>query len=146
MSIETTTPALYDDWVQAIDPPEVIRAEACPYCGNKPEFVDSAAIYGRSYGMIYLCRPCDAYVGVHNGSNKPKGRLANAELRDMKKQAHADFDRLWKEFGMTRKEAYAWLTAELEIVPEHTHIGMFNCRMCQLTMDVIQLARDVGEF
>lgn len=48
----------------------------CDYCGGPTEYVDSSVIYGRSYGMIYLCRPCRAYVGVHRGTNKPLGRLA----------------------------------------------------------------------
>ena len=30
-----------------------------------------------------------AYVGVHKGTDKPLGRLANAELRYWKKRAHA---------------------------------------------------------
>ena len=64
----------------------------CDYCGRQAEYVDSAEIYnGKSYGMIYLCRPCKAYVGVHRGSDKPLGRLADAELREWKKRAHAAF-------------------------------------------------------
>ena len=31
--------------------------------------------------MIYICKPCDAYVGVHKGTDKALGRLANKELR-----------------------------------------------------------------
>lgn len=42
----------------------------CPYCGERAEFVDSAEVYhGQSYGLIYLCRPCDAYVGCHECSS-----------------------------------------------------------------------------
>lgn len=54
----------------------------CPYCGRVAKYVDSSVIYyGHSYGMAYLCRPCNAYVGVHSGTDRPKGSLANAELR-----------------------------------------------------------------
>jgi len=56
--------------------------------------------------MIYLCRSCDAYVGVHKGTDKPKGRLANAELREYKKKAHSAFDPLWRFGGMMRRQAY----------------------------------------
>ena len=35
--------------------------------------VDSAVIYGRSYGPIYLCIICGAYVGCHPGSTRPPG-------------------------------------------------------------------------
>ena len=57
------------------------REVYCDYCGRRPEYVDSAVSYGKSYGMTLLCSPCNAYVGVHDGTNKPLGRLANAELR-----------------------------------------------------------------
>lgn len=67
---------------------EIFTGKICPYCGKPTEFVDSSVIYGRSYGMIYLCRDCRAYVGVHKGTNQALGRLANAELRDAKKEAH----------------------------------------------------------
>ena len=92
----------------------------CPYCGKRAEFVDSAEVYhGRSYGMIYLCRPCDAYVGCHgNGKgDSPKGRLANAELRRWKIAAHNAFDPLWKfgPFRGLRNSAYAWLAEQMGV-------------------------------
>ena len=72
-----------------------MRKVYCDYCGRETEYVDSKVIYGKSYGKIYLCRNCMAYVGVHKGTDKPLGRLANAELRNWKKAAHAVFDPLW---------------------------------------------------
>ena len=47
-----------------------MRNVYCPYCGQQAEYVDSKVIYGRSYGMAYLCRNCDAYVGVHRGTDE----------------------------------------------------------------------------
>lgn len=76
-----------------------MRKVYCDYCGRETEYVDSKVIYGKSYGKIYLCRNCMAYVGVHKGTDKPLGRLANAELRNWKKAAHAVFDPLWKYGG-----------------------------------------------
>ena len=46
----------------------ILSGKICPYCGNRTEYVDSSVIYGRSYGMIYLCWDCMAYVGVHKGT------------------------------------------------------------------------------
>lgn len=69
-----------------------MRKVYCDYCGRQAEYVDSKVVYGKSYGMMYLCRNCMAYVGVHKGTDKPLGRLANAELRYWKKRAHAVFD------------------------------------------------------
>jgi hypothetical protein len=62
----------------------------CSYCEAQALLVDSAVVYGRSYGSIYLCvnwPKCDAYVGVHDGGNQPKGTMANAELRTWRKKA-----------------------------------------------------------
>lgn len=108
----------------------------CPYCGKQAEFVDSIEIYGTSYGMAYWCRDCDAYVGCHKGTDKPLGRLANAELRKWKMRAHAAFDLLWKGRFMRRWQAYAWLASELDIPSEKCHIGMMDIHMCQKVIDV----------
>ena len=48
----------------------ILSGKICPYCGNRTEYVDSSVIYGRSYGMIYLCWDCMAYVGVHKGTDR----------------------------------------------------------------------------
>ena len=47
-----------------------VRKVYCDYCGRETEYVDSKVIYGKSYGKIYLCRNCMAYVGVHKGDRK----------------------------------------------------------------------------
>ena len=73
----------------------------CPYCGKEAELIDSSVIYGRSYGMAYICFDCDAYVGTHKGTEKPLGRLANAELRKWKMRAHDAFDPIWKSRKMS---------------------------------------------
>lgn len=117
----------------------------CDYCGRRAEFVDSKVIYGKSYGMIYLCRCCPgyAYVGVHKGTDRPLGRLADMELRELKKLAHAAFDPLWKEgrFKGHRKAAYAWLSEQMGLPQEKTHIGMFDTAQCERVVQICQEER-----
>ena len=115
----------------------------CDYCSRRAEFVDSKIIYGKSYGMIYLCRNCMAYVGVHKGTAKPLGRLANAQLRYWKKRAHAEFDPLWKygRFRGCRNAAYAWLAKELGLPVENTHIGMFDVTTCRRVVTICNYER-----
>jgi len=108
----------------------------CDYCGRSAEYVDSKAVYGSSHGMIYLCRPCNAYVGVHKGTDQPKGRLANAELREYKKKAHSAFDPLWRYGGMTRRQAYQWLSGQMRIPEPEAHIGMFDVARCIRAIEV----------
>lgn len=127
-------------------------APVCPYCSNESQLVDSAVVYGRSYGPIYLCQPCDAYVGVHKGTTKPLGRLANKELRGWKQRAHAAFDPLWqhklakrrRERGpeykkhWARNSGYAWLAKQLGIERNDCHIGMFDVETCKRVVEICQ--------
>lgn len=112
----------------------------CDYCGRKAELVDSKVIYGTSYGMMYLCRHCNAYVGCHKGTDRPLGRLADAELRYWKKAAHAVFDPLWRQgrFRGQRKAAYEWLAEQMGLPVEQTHIGMFDIAQCKQAIKIVQ--------
>lgn len=112
----------------------------CPYCGNPAVLTDSAEVYRQSYGMIWICRPCKAWVGCHKKSkrNAPLGRLANASLRAAKTRAHASFDPLWKRkaanTGMShtraRQMAYAWLARKMGLTTFEAHIGKFDEAQC----------------
>ena len=113
----------------------IYRGLLCPYCKNKSEFVDSKEVYGKSFGMIYLCRPCKSWVGTHENSSKALGRLANAELREAKKEAHLYFDKLWNRGQISRKKAYKMLSDHLKLPKEYTHIGMFNIDTCNKVVE-----------
>lgn len=67
---------------------EILSGRICPYCHVPTEYKNSIEVYGVDYGMIYYCPQCGAYVGVHKGTDRAKGRLANAELRRCKIEAH----------------------------------------------------------
>ena len=126
----------------------ILSGKICPYCGNRTEYVDSSVIYGRSYGMIYLCWDCMAYVGVHKGTDRALGRLANTELREAKKEAHFYFDqiaktnlinKIWKKHipnTSNRNRAYLWLSIQLGIPHEVCHIGMFGVEDCKRVVDL----------
>lgn len=125
-----------------------MRKVYCDYCGRRAEYVDSKIIYGKSYGMIYLCRcePSGAYVGVHKGTDKPLGRLANGQLRYWKKRAHDAFDPLWKygKFKRRRNAAYAWLAEQMGLPVEKTHIGMFDVGQCKAVIQICRKERFYG--
>jgi hypothetical protein len=107
----------------------------CPYCNSNVELKDSAFIYhGKSYGLIYVCSrypECDAYCGVHRGTNKPLGRLANAELREWKKRTHATIDDLWKSGRYSRHKVYAIMSDMMGTPVTDTHIGMMDVEECE---------------
>ncbi len=114
----------------------ILKGKICPYCGDETEYVDSSCIYVVSYGMIYLCWPCNAYCGVHAGTNKALGRVANCELRAWKKAAHKSFDKIWKKKYLKRSLAYKWLSIRLGIPKEYTHIGMFSVETCKKVIEL----------
>lgn len=124
----------------------ILTGKICPYCFRPTEYVDSSEIYSgnKNYGMFYLCRPCKAWVGVHRKtSQKALGRLADRDLRKLKMQAHDFFDFLWKrkmEKGISKKNArhaaYDWLSKELGIERELTHIGMFDNEQCKMAIEL----------
>jgi hypothetical protein len=116
-----------------------MRNVQCPYCGNPARLEDSAIIYSRSYGMIWDCRPCDAYVGTHKGSkdHAPLGRLADRELREWKKRAHAAFDPLWKSGRITRPEAYKHLQELMGMTADQAHIGKFDVAECMALVEAL---------
>jgi zinc-finger-containing domain len=110
---------------------EVMKGKVCPYCYKKTEYTDSLYVYKtRSYGMIYICKPCNAYCGVHKGTKKSLGRVANKALREWKQKAHGEFDRIWKSGHMTRKEAYHAMSIFTKVPENYCHIGMFSIATC----------------
>lgn len=122
---------------------DIVKGKVCPYCGKKPVLENSSVVYGKDYGPIYLCRPCRAWVGVHKGTVKPMGRLANEELRYWKKEAHAAFDPIWQAkvnlgWGKfkARNSTYEWLAKEMKLSLEYTHIGMFDVNQCKKVIEL----------
>lgn len=127
--------------------PEPARRKViCPYCYEPARLVTGERIYPHRPDLaekrFWHCEDCEAWVGCHprnphfgQDGTAPLGRLADRALRQAKQRAHAAFDPLWQPrsgkrcFGH-RKEAYAWLAAQLGIGVEDCHIGMFDVETC----------------
>lgn len=119
------------------DDPLVLMGLSCPYCGRPTQLVDDTEIYGRSFGTkCFVCKPCDAWVGCHKGTERALGRVADKGLRALKQQAHEAFDPIWKNGHLTRQKAYKLLSAAFGIPTEQTHIGMFDADMCRQVINL----------
>lgn len=120
-----------------------IPTTTCPYCGGSSKLVDSREIYGRSYGLVWHCRPCDAYVGVHKDSptHAPLGSLANRDTRAWRVRAHDAFDPLWKRGRVSRSDAYKMLADKLRISPARTHISWLDVEGCK---EVVRAAKEIA--
>lgn len=149
---EAITPTMAETTTQetaiSVDGKKYFDGKLCPYCDAPTEYIDSAPLYGKSYGMIYICWPCFAYVGVHKGTDKALGRLSNKELREAKKKAHYYFDQIArtslinqisKEYvpGVSnRNKAYYWLASQMGITRAECHIGMFDVAECKQVVEI----------
>lgn len=107
----------------------------CPYCTKGAVKVDGRVIYPHRPDLhdkwFWYCADCGAWVGCHPYTSKPLGRLANAELRQLKMAAHRAFDPIWKLGLMSRHDAYKWLSDCMELPRSLTHIGMFDEAQCR---------------
>lgn len=86
----------------------------------------------------YVCPVCKKHVGCHKGTNIPLDYPADDKTREPRKEVHDAFDASWKKSLMPRDDAYAWLSRHLGIDLASTHIGMFNEKMCEQALAIIQ--------
>lgn len=111
------------------------KEPVCGYCGKVSEKVSGKDVYplraDLSTRQFYKCRPCDAFIGCHPGTDIPLGTLADAKLRKMRSKAHTQFDPLWKGGFLKRKQAYAALAKYLGIHVDACHVGLFDSETCE---------------
>jgi hypothetical protein len=129
----------------------------CPYCGGAALLTDGTPVYGHDrFGPVWVCAnhpTCDAYVGCHKGTQRPLGRLADAELRAWKMRAHNALDPIWKRkvrnSGIPRNQSrglgYKWLARQLGIPAAECHIGMFDVELCRRAVDACRPYLRPGE-
>ena len=120
-----------------------MKPQLCPFCCSRVSLIDSAQVFGRSYGFIYLCDAypdCDARVRCHPKTIIPLGTLANKELRKCRSLVHRKFDPLW-QLGVfsSRQTAYKWLSKVMKLRLERTHVAMFEIRQCQRASACIEI-------
>lgn len=120
-----------------IDPPT-----HCPCCGKEVELVDNSELYGRSYGQwpyMYICFPCDTYVGTHKFTDLPLGTMADKLTREWRKKAKGPFmDRVRDVHKGDRNSAYQELAQLLGIAKEECHFGFFTTDLCQQAFTRLQ--------
>lgn len=133
------------------EPPEV----ACPYCGGEAFFYASSEQFygGKDYGPLWACPPCHAWVGVHKGTRKPYGRIADQITRRLRSEAHRYLDHMWHRkmsdlwpdhkpsvasLRVVRVDAYAWLASKMDLTQDECHIGNFDEDQCR---EVVRLCK-----
>lgn len=117
------------------------QAPICPYCGKRSVLRPAEYVYGEdtidAESLLYVCSgypACNAYVGVHEGTKKPKGTLADSELRNKRIRAHRALNRIVQAGCMSKDGVYFWLSGRLNLPYEETHIGYFSDYLCEQTI------------
>ncbi len=117
------------------------QAPICPYCGRRSVLKPAEYVYGENTigvgSQLYVCSgypDCQAYVGVHEGTQKPKGILADSELRNKRIRAHRAIDAIVRAGCMSKDGVYSWLSDRLNIPYKETHIGYFSDYFCEQTI------------
>ena len=109
----------------------------CPKCHSKALLRPASVVYGNKAdpnAKVYVCATypaCDSYVNAHRHTNHPMGTLADAVLRQKRRETHLELDRLWKNGLMSRAEAYRLIQFYLGVPSEDAHIGKFFVGRCE---------------
>lgn len=113
----------------------------CQYCNKLAKLVNGDIIYPHRKDLynlnFWLCEKCNAYCGCHKNTITPLGTLANSSLRKLRSECHKEFDVLWKDYNMTRTDAYKWLSEQMCVDLELCHIAMFNEEQCKNLLTII---------
>ncbi|EBB3816506.1 hypothetical protein RPT62_001383 [Salmonella enterica] len=115
----------------------------CSYCFNDallrkgeliPDFIGN--FHFQNY--YWICFNCNAWVGCHKNTKIPYGRLANKNLRSLRRELHNIFDTIWESGSLTRSGAYSWLADKLSIPIRECHIGLFNESICIQAISILK--------
>jgi hypothetical protein len=125
-------------------PVKALPQPLCDYCGAKAvlaRFADEAYPYRDDHGPLWVCTPCEAWIGVPARStrNVPLGRLANAALRDAKRRLHdaleplvaAKMRRDKVNAFEARGKAIRWLGEELGFDLPNPSIHLLSLEQCE---------------
>jgi hypothetical protein len=120
----------------------------CGYCGKEAKLLKSSesVYHGTNYGPVWVCWDCNAWVGALSEKHdfRPKGSLANKDLRMKRMRAHKFFDTLWKvkarrdkiPTDVCRTLGYQWLAQQMGLTEEECHIGMFSEERCDRVVEI----------
>lgn len=123
-------------------------SKPCNVCqGTRVIYTENKILYKYNVGiwpMCYYCLSCRASVSCHDGTNIPKGLLANREVKAYRTRAHEAFDRIWMRKIMTRFEAYQWLADTLGVPVEMASISRLSKENLIRTVQVSNQFISVG--
>ncbi|ACC76197.1 zinc-finger-containing protein [Paraburkholderia phymatum] len=132
-------------------PVKALPQPLCDYCGAKATLAragDESYPYRDDHGAVWVCSPCEAWIGIHARStrNVPLGRLADAALREAKSRLHDALEPLVaakvRRDGVNafeaRSKAIRWVATELRIDPLPSSIHMLSLDQCEQALRFVE--------
>ncbi len=107
----------------------------CGECGAEMQLVD--AVPGDRYQegrAFWRCSRAPTCLGTHGAhpDGRPLGIPADRKTNMARLDAHAVFDRLWRErFVPSRDAAYAWLQSVMRLSEDAAHFAKFDIATCE---------------
>lgn len=129
---------------------EPVLDHPCP-CGAICTPTDGARVMPTrpdlAHRRFYLCEKCGRRCGAHPGSWEPIGVPATIVERRLRMVVHGKFDEMWmridkRERNQMRCRLYSWLSHQLGLPLEQTHVGMMDERTLRRAIIVIDAERE----
>jgi hypothetical protein len=123
----------------------------CDDCGGNAQLIragEDVYPYREDHGPLWVCPPCGAWISVFARSRRhvPLGRLANAELREVKAKLHEALEPLvaakvrrdaCNPF-QARAKAFRWLAGELGIDEKESGIHTLDIAQCKGAIGIVE--------
>lgn len=111
----------------------------CPYCGQRLIFrtADEMGFKEKEGVNFWVCShypECDTYVRTVQYSQKPRGTVADAKLRQLRTETHRVFNQLYESGYMSKDDAYVWLKEVMGCTGKQAHINQFSEYDCQIVI------------
>lgn len=121
---------------------KTITPPNCPDCGSPMKLRETKKFQWRNghNRMFYGCSRFPDCRGIRpsHPDGTPYGKPADKETKGWRIKAHAAFDKLWKEWGYKRPEAYILLQTMMGMSAKDAHISLFTSEDCQKLIKKIE--------
>lgn len=114
----------------------------CPECGGRMRLRCSDKVRydsGRKR-LFYGCENYPTCKGSHGAhpDGKPMGIPGNQATKDARIRLHTEFDKYWKDQGLSRKESYHKIADILQVPRGTAHISNLTVEQCEFVLERIK--------
>ena len=115
----------------------------CPDCGSTMVLRQTKKYKFRNGAnrVFYGCSQYPECKGIR--PSHPDGTVygvpADQETKEWRMKAHAEFDKLWKQYGYTRHQSYDLLATIMKMTRDQAHISNFTKEDCEKLINRLKI-------